>query len=516
VSTALPPHQFALLKAVADSGAQQPEIEQLAESSGVDQAKLSAAAVELERDGLCEVLEREYLELKLTDLGRDIANGRASLPERKIARAIRHLGGRATIKELMAQPLVRLSNIEPGRYARNLVELGWAAFDKGSFELVDAASHGDPPQAEIEYAIHAAAMTGGGIDVVPGADSRIDTGVAALKPRKEIATVRERTRRMVKLTDAGEDLAVRLRLGEVTELVEASELTPEMLENGAWRSVQFRAYDVTLAAERVTPGKAHPMARLIEEVRGAFLALGFSEADCPMVTSAFWDFDALFQPQDHPARDMQDTFYIGQPSRYELPEAALVERVKSTHESGGTTGSLGWRYQWSEERARQVVLRTHMTASSIHAVAEDPHAPRKVFSIGRVFRRETVDSTHLPEFTQVDGIIIDDRGSLASLLGTLATFYDRMGIQDIKMKPAFFPYTEPSVEVHIKWAGKWMEMGGAGIFRPEVTEPFGCRAPVLAWGLGLERLAMARFGLTSIKDLYLPRLDWLKNVPLSG
>jgi phenylalanyl-tRNA synthetase alpha chain len=258
------------------------------------------------------------------------------------------------------------------------------------------------------------------------------------------------------------------------------------------------------------------MSRLIEEVRRAFLALGFEEATCPMAESAFWDFDALFQPQDHPAREMQDTLYCSNPATFPLPDPALVEAVRATHETGGSTGSLGWRYAWSEQRASQVVLRTHMTASSILALARDPHPPRKVFSIGRVFRRETLDATHLPEFTQVDGIIIDAHANLASLLGTLATFYSRMGIDDIKMKPAFFPYTEPSVEVHIKWAGRWMEMGGAGIFRPEVTEPFGCKVPVLAWGLGLERLAMARFGLSSIKDLYQPRLDWLRSVPMNA
>jgi phenylalanyl-tRNA synthetase alpha chain len=244
-----------------------------------------------------------------------------------------------------------------------------------------------------------------------------------------------------------------------------------------------------------------------------------------MAESAFWDFDALFQPQDHPAREMQDTMYLKHPGSYPLPgeigyhgpgDSATVAAVRATHVDGGNTGSKGWRYEWSEARARQVVLRTHMTASSIRALAKDPRAPRKVFSLGRVFRRETVDATHLPEFHQVDGIIIDERANLASLMGTLRKFYERLGVPEVKLKPAFFPYTEPSVEVHIKWNGRWMEMGGAGIFRPEVTEPFGCTAPVLAWGLGLERLAMAVYGIASIKELYQADLEWLANVPLTA
>jgi phenylalanyl-tRNA synthetase alpha chain len=508
----LPPHHYALIAALAAAEGQ-PSIERLAADSGTDQAQLTAAAVELEREGLLAIAEQDYLEVKLTDAGRDIASGRHSLPERRIAKALRALGGSAGIKQLMEQPLIKHGGLEPGRYARGLSELGWADFDRGTLSLKDGAATGDPPAAPVEDLLRQVLQGGGEIEVGLEQDA---PAVAQLRSRKDYAGVRERTRRLLTLTPSGADVVAAFQRGEVTELREVNELTPEMLADGTWRAASFRAYDVTLAAETQVPGKPHPMSRLIEEVRRAFLALGFSEANCPMAESAFWDFDALFQPQDHPAREMQDTLYLSHPKRFALPDPALVEAVRAVHESGGSTGSLGWRYAWSAERAAQVVLRTHMTASSVLALAADPHPPRKVFSIGRVFRRETVDNTHLPEFTQVDGIIIDEHANLASLLGTLSTFYQRMGIDDIKMKPAFFPYTEPSVEVHIKWAGKWMEMGGAGIFRPEVTEPLGCKVPVLAWGLGLERLAMARFGLSVIKDLYQPRLDWLRDAPLNS
>jgi len=192
-----------------------------------------------------------------------------------------------------------------------------------------------------------------------------------------------------------------------------------------------------------------------------------------------------------------------------------VERIQRTHEDGWETGSRGWRYQWSAERAAQVVLRTHMTASSIEAIAAT--APTaEVFSIGRVFRREAVDYKHLPEFMQVDGIIIDEHATFAALLGTLAKFYERMGIGEVAFKPDFFPYTEPSVGVQVKLGGKWFELAGAGVFRPEVTRPFGCTVPVLAWGGGLERLAMAVYNVASIKELYQSDLDWLKAARLAS
>ncbi|MBM4320496.1 MAG: phenylalanine--tRNA ligase subunit alpha, partial [Deltaproteobacteria bacterium] len=283
-----------------------------------------------------------------------------------------------------------------------------------------------------------------------------------------------------------------------------------------WREVQLRPYDVTLATARVYPGKSHPFQRILAETRRAFLELGFTEYASPLVESSFWDFDALFQPQDHPAREMQDTFYVARPARTQLPDQAYLDEVARTHEHGGSTGSLGWRYRFDPELATRPVLRTHSTAATIRALAADPQAPRKVFTVGQVFRREAIDYKHLPVFHQVDGIVVDERASFATLLGVLDAFYRKMGFARFTFRPGFFPYTEPSVEIYVWLEGRrdWVEMGGAGVFRPEVTEPTGCTSPVLAWGLGLERVAMFRHGLTDIRDLYLADLDWLKGAPL--
>jgi phenylalanyl-tRNA synthetase alpha chain len=512
----LPPHQFALLRALS-AKAENTSIEGLARATGLDQALISAAAVELAEQGFTSIEEQPYIELQLGELGAAIGRGEAELPERLIARAVIQHGGSASIKELTEDESLKSADVQPGKFAKKLVELGWATFERGILALAAELSNEEPPACDIEVALTTVHVSGGTLITDEHTDRRVLAGAALLKGRKELLSARERSRRFVSLTPAGEELAGQVAAGTVTEQREASELTPEMLADGSWRDVRFRAYDVTRAAEDVAPGKSHPLVRIVEQTRQAFLELGFTEANCPMAETAFWDFDALFQPQDHPAREMQDTFYCKEPAKYPLPEREeWIEAVRRTHEDGWETGSRGWRYDWSAERAMQVVLRTHMTASSIEAIARNPQPPQKIFSIGRVFRRETVDFKHLPEFMQVDGIIIDEHASFASLLGTLKKFYERMGINEVAFKPDFFPYTEPSVGAQIHWGGQWFEMGGAGVFRPEVTEPFGCKVPVLAWGLGLERLAMAVYNVASIKDLYQSDLDWLKDARLGA
>jgi phenylalanyl-tRNA synthetase alpha chain len=332
-----------------------------------------------------------------------------------------------------------------------------------------------------------------------------------LGKRPELAKLKIRTDRVLAITSKG---ATALR--SARRIIERNTLTPEDLESGAWREIKLRPYDVTLAAKDVYPAKIHPLRKIIEQTRRAFLEMGFAEVVSPMVESAFWNFDALFQPQDHPARDMQDTFYMRDPATAPLPPDGVVTPVRRTHEDGWETGSEGWGYTWSADVSKQVVLRTHTTAATIRALAANPNPPGKFFCVGWTYRNETISFKHLPVFHQVDGIIIDEEANLASLMGTLQEFYSKMGFGRVKFKPAFYPYTEPSVDVvvYMESRGKWIEMGGAGIFRPEVTLPLGCKYPVLAWGLGIERLAMIRFGLSDIRELYRPSLDALEGVPL--
>lgn len=329
-----------------------------------------------------------------------------------------------------------------------------------------------------------------------------------LKSRRELVKERESVRREISLTPAGERmLAAGLTLKE-----EVAQPTTDLLRSGKWREVDFRRYDTRAFAPLIRPGKRHVLGAYIEKVRTIFLSMGFVEIDGDFVQSAFWNFDALFQPQDHPARDQLDTFYLAKPSVLPLPEEEIVHRVAEAHESGGGTGSTGWRYRWDRREAERAVLRSHTTPITLKWLLDHPDPPQKAFILGRNFRPDAIDWSHLPEFHQIEGVIMEEGASLAQLIGTIEAFYRRLGFTRVKFRPGFFPYTEPSMEPEGQLPdGRWLELGGSGVFRPEVTAPLGLKAPVLAWGLGLERLIMAIEGISDIRQLYLSDLDWLRD-----
>ncbi|MFO8020521.1 MAG: phenylalanine--tRNA ligase subunit alpha [Promethearchaeia archaeon] len=338
--------------------------------------------------------------------------------------------------------------------------------------------------------------------------------ISLLNKRKLIDKTR-RTQRIIYLTEDGKEID----MSEIEELKMISKITPKMLSDGSWKEYELKSFDVTKPGPELKAGKLHPVIQLINEIREIFLSLGFTEIRGPIVESAFFNFDALFQPQDHPARELHDTFYLDNPKTADLPEEDNVKKLRAIHEDGGGSGSTGWGYDWSEKIARQTLLRTHTTATTIRRLAKfyrnNDVPPIKVFSIDRVFRNESVDKSHLAEFMQIEGIVIGENVTLCDLIGVISEFYKKMGFEKIITRPGFFPYTEPSMEIAVYYdkLGEWLEMGGSGIFRPEVTYPWGIENPtrVLAWGLGLERLAMLRFERDDIRDLYINPIKWLRN-----
>ncbi len=335
--------------------------------------------------------------------------------------------------------------------------------------------------------------------------------IPQLKSRQDLIIEKPLVRRKLHLTDLGKEvLALGIELRE-----EVAQLTPELIQSGKWRTVSFRKYDVNTFAPVSYAAKKHLLTRIADEVRRIFVQMGFTEIDDEYVQPAFWNMDALFTPQDHPAREMQDTFYLKNPSKICLDQdIEILKKVRKVHENGGDSGSLGWRYQWSRQEAERALLRTHTTVNTIRYLAQHKEPPVKVFSLSRVFRKEAIDATHLPEFAQIEGIIMEEDASFDMLVGVLREFYGRMGFEDIRVRPGYFPYTEPSLEVEVLWNGKWLELGGAGIFRPEVTAPFGIEHPVLAWGQGFERLAMLHWNLKDIRELYQTDMDLLRQSPI--
>ncbi len=485
------------------------KIMDIAKELELDQSLVMAVCTGFEQEGLVELEELEYEELSLTEEGLSFSQQQKPLLERQIAELLLEkkvpLLTPEIAKELSIQPK------DVGKTLRFVLSKGYAKKDG---KALVAADDVDLTRVHEDEKILRRLQETDGPLFIPAEESKQKEFQNALKALRSRGFVKSKTRkqRQVRLTQAGEEL---LKEG-VEEIRLVNQLTEAMLLSGEWRDVTFREYDIQLDSTPIFPGKSHPLRRVLEETRRAFFNMGFTEIRGPYVESAFWDFDALFQPQDHPAREMQDTFYCKSPGEFPLPNKELVETIRQTHENGGTTGSTGWQYDWDEDKARQVVLRTHTTAVTVAACHENPEAPQKLFCVGRVFRRETIDYKHLPEFHQVDGIIIDEKASFAHLLGTLTEFYKQMGFDEVKFRPAFFPYTEPSVEVFVRMPGRkeWFELGGAGIFRPEVTRPAGVKVPVLAWGLGLERLAMVRYQVTDIRELYRSHLNWLKESAL--
>jgi phenylalanyl-tRNA synthetase alpha chain len=363
----------------------------------------------------------------------------------------------------------------------------------------------DPEGTKSLRAFLAAASRGVDEDSLSPENKRVvaDLLKRGLLLRKETKTAR------VSIAEAG--LAA-LSTAEKKGYVER--LTPEVLASirSSGKDVNLRPIDVGAPATGFYPGRRHPVKEFINEVREVYLSMGFAEIAGDSIQSSFWNFDALFTPQDHPARELQDTFYISGGRDESLSRKEVVARVAASHEDGWETGSKGWRYSWDIEEARRLVLRTHNTALTIKATMESRGAETRIFSVGRVYRNENLDFKHLAELHQMEGIVIGDGLNLRHLMGILTKFYGKLGMSGVKLWPSFFPYTEPSMQVMVYYekVGRWLEMGGSGIFRPEVTHPLGVKKPVLAWGCGLERLLMLRLGIQDIRQLYNNDLEWLR------
>ncbi len=332
-----------------------------------------------------------------------------------------------------------------------------------------------------------------------------------LKKRKDIVRIEEISEVNYEILSLGKDLLNNLdKLKDSSGMIES--LTPEILRSGSWKNKKFRHYDIKSKVPLIYGGKRHFVNQSIDYARKIWTEMGFKEMKGPIANTAFWDFDALFVPQDHPAREMQDTFFLSEKGA--LP--SIASKVKKAHEKG-VAGSKGWQYSWSEEEAKKMVLRTHTTVISARTIADLKKSdwPAKFFAIGRCYRNEALDATHLFEFNQSEGIVVDPNANFRHLLGYLKEFFAKMGFPKARFRPSYFPYTEPSIEIDVYHPvlKKWLELGGAGIFRPEVTESLlGEAVPVLAWGPGFDRILLDYYKINDIRELYKNDLKQLRSI----
>ncbi len=293
-----------------------------------------------------------------------------------------------------------------------------------------------------------------------------------------------------------------------------SQLTSELIKSGNWREKEFREYNIELSPPRIVTGKAHPYQEFLNQVRNKLTSMGFCEVSGEIVETEFWNMDALFMPQFHPAREVHDVYFMKSPKCAKEIDSKFLTAVAQTHQNGGLSGSKGWGYKFDSNRAKRFVLRSHGTVLSVRTLAKYPEPPGKYFTIARCFRPDDVDATHAPDFFQIDGIVLANNINFRALLGLLKLFGTEIaGASEIKFTPAYFPFTEPSVELHAKHPKLgWIELGGAGIFRPEVTTPLGVKVPVIAWGMGLDRMAMMALGIHDIRDLFSRDLEFLRKM----
>ncbi len=499
----LSPNERRILAAIADG--EERDVEAIAAAAGLAPDQVRSAIEGLKARGAVEQTGEEVERRAVaTALGRRYAE--TALPELALLRLVGDGGAEVAACQ-------RVPGFEPralGAALGRLRKAGLLAIEGGRVRRTDRAA------TEIEEEQRALESLAGAGEAGLGWEELPASFRTRHAPRKRgggegLVEIRESVRRRYRVTERG-----RARAGEARDATDAPALlTREMLKTGAWREVLattgFRPYHIGASSLPIV-GRRDPYREFLDAVKLRLLALGFEEMRGSLVETEFWDMDALFLPQFHPAREIHDVYFVddgrgGYARQRELDEreGKAIDAVAAEHEGRGRSGSRGWGYRFDRERTLRLVLRSQGTVLSARWLARpDLRVPGKYFAMARCFRYDTVDATHAPDFFQVEGIVVSERTSFRHLLGLLELFAVEIArAEEIRFVPAYFPFTEPSVEIHVRHPDLgWMELGGAGIFRPEVTMPHGVETPVIAWGLGLDRMAMVALGIRDIRELF--------------
>jgi len=473
---------------------------EIVSKENLSHAAVMRAALSLESKNLIRIIERRIQRVSLTEEGRLYAE--IGLPERRLAQALIEMGGEACIDEALNVASIKssMSAIALGWLSRK----GWGQIEKKTrrVKILKKPEEGADERLLRLLRKHEA------LDI-EDLEGEMKEAVNILR-RRRLVEIDEKTKRRLELTSEGWRL---VREG-VKVMREVSQVTPELIITGKWKKVKLRRYNIKAPVAPIWPGKKHPYMRFLDDLKQKLVALGFKEMTGPIVEISFFNCDGLYMPQDHPAREVHDMYFVKEPKYGDLSRyKQYLENVQKTHENGWITGSKGWRYPFSSLEAARLMLRSQTTAASVRMlINKDLEIPGKYFAIARCFRPDVIDKTHLTEFNQVEGIILGEDLGLKDLLGVLKKFaIEVAGADKVKYRPDYFPFTEPSVElIAYKKGYGWMEFGGSGIFRPEVTLPLGIKVPVLAWGLGVDRLFMMKMGIDDIRYLFTHDLEWIR------
>jgi phenylalanyl-tRNA synthetase alpha chain len=498
-------HEQRILSALEKLGGTA-SVEELITESGFPDATVMRAALVLQEKSLITIHAEQQIQIKLTAEGE--LHARNGLPERRIIKTVAALGGSAYLNRA----------VEKARLEPQFVQIAlswalrkkWATYDSATntIRIADPRLH----QVVIPEGNDESLLTflcARQQTTLNDLNTELQKAVETLKKRK-LLTVEPKTKRILEITHAGLHAATHKK----TISTEVTQLTPEHIITGKWRKIKLQKYNIQAPVAKTWPGKKHPYLSFLEEVRSKLVQLGFKEMTGTNVEISFFNFDALYTPQDHPARENSGIYFVKNPEYGDTSAyKTAVEHVKETHENGWKTGSTGWRYKYSLQEAKRLFLRGHGTCLSARTLlSKNLEIPSRYFSIARCYRPEVIDKTHLNEFNQVEGIVVDENLTIRDLLGVLAKFATEIaGADKVRFKPDYFPFTEPSVELSAYKQGYgWIEFGGSGIFRPEVTLPLGVKVPVIAWGLGVDRLFMMRANVDDIRSIFSQDLDWLR------
>jgi len=436
--------------------------EQLSQKTTLSMDQIRRGVEWLRQKDLADVTDTTNISYSLGKNGLDaLKNG---LPERRLVNLVKD--GPKTFDEIRSS----LHGLDFNAAIAHAKKNGWINIEKTDTGSKISLQQ-EPTQNSVEILI---SSIGDSSQKIGPQES-----LKSLMERPDFIIEHEEKRKLVSLSETGKNIDL------------------EKLDSGA--------IDVEADVPHVHAARIHPLKDTINEIRETFVHLGFTEILGNLSQSSFWNFDALFTPQDHPARELQDTFYLKDLNAKQLATPAQIKNVSSAHKKG-------WRYYWDIQEARKMVLRTHTTCVTIKHLADKKPDEARIFSLGRVFRNEKLSFKHLAEFNQVEGVVVGKHITLRDLMGIQKEFYRKIGLTKVKFWPTFFPYTEPSLQsmVYNEKLGKWIELFGMGIFRPEVTKPLGITKPVLAWGGGIERIAMLKFGLDDVREFYNNNLSWLR------
>jgi phenylalanyl-tRNA synthetase alpha chain len=475
-------------------------IEQIMKESKLPAATIMRAVLTLQDKKLVEIGERKQTIVSLNDEGK--LHAKKGLPERRLINTLKKLGEKERLRKVIKKTGLEKQFIP---IALSWVQnKKWAILNtkKGTLQTLEKPEEGNDEKLLKFLGEQKRAA-------VEELTSELQAAVQVLKRRK-LLEIEKKTTRIIKITKAG---WTEIKRG-IDLAIGVTQLTPELIISGKWRKVKLQKYNVKASVAKTWPGKKHPYLQFLDEVKEKLVTLGFKEMRGPTVEMSFFNFDALYTPQDHPAREIFGIYFVKHPKYGSLNAYKhIADKVKKAHEDGWKTGSTGWRYKYSVKEARRLILRGHGTCQSVRTLlSKDLDVPGMYFSIVRCYRPELVDKTHLTEFNQIEGIVIDENLTLRDLLGVLEKFaIEIAGADEVKFRPDYFPFTEPSVELSAYKKGYgWIEFGGSGIFRPEVTMPLGIKLPVIAWGLGIDRLFMLKAGIEDIRYIFAQDLDWIR------